>query len=1011
MRFFKPILLIVILAAYAFGNEKVTLQLNWKHQFEFAGYYAALYKGFYKDAGLDVTIKEADGTVNPIENVLVHKAEYGVGNSDILLYRYKGYEPVLLAVIFQHSPLCLMSLQNGKIKTPSDLVGKKVLIEQNANEIMGWLKRNGLSKKQLTIVNDKYDIGKLINGKIDAITAYTLIEPYTLQKMGVKYKIFYPTDTQIDFYGDNLFTTEKELSEHPNRVAAFREASLKGWKYAMSHPVEIARFIAKEYKNNDDMDSLMYEAKAMQELMETDIIEPGYYTEGRWRHIAETYVELGMLPQDVSFAGFFYKDRIGKYPAWVMNAVYIGSAIFVLFALISWNFYRMNKKIKASEERYHTMYESAPIVFILWDKDLKVMQWNQKAQKVFGYTKEEMLGKKGITILVPTDEQRTINSKFQKMLDTKADFTSLNKNKTKNGDIITCEWINTPIFDINGNIESIVSLAVDVTEKERLLNRLKHKEDSFEHMVNLAPFPVVITDYTIGEIIFANNAAAESVKESKTTILKSKASDYWYDLLDRDVYIKELVKKGHIENYETRFRRKNGEVFWVQMSAVRIINDNRDAAFISFIDITSRRKMEDDLKESERKYRLLAENAYDVIWTIDTEGKFTYISPSVERLRGFTPDELIKKSIQDVLTPKSAKKIQDDIKLLIEHKEVKLQRAELEQPTKNGNTIWTEAIITPIRDKAGKLTSVLGITRDITEQKKLREELYIKNAAVDFAANGFLISDVDGIIEYVNPAFTEITGYKSEEAFGKYPSILRSGYHKDAFWDVFWSAISNGKSWKGEIINKRKDGSIYHQLTAVAPIKNENGEIIKYVSILQDITKRKETEQKLEKLAHYDSLTNLPNRAMFFKKIDQLLSNIQNDEQVALMFIDLDGFKEINDKHGHEIGDHLLGKVSERIDKALASGDFAARMGGDEFTVVIKIKQNDKNVEQIAQTIIECINQDININEITLNVGASIGIALYPQNADSTKSLLSNADQAMYEAKANGKNNFFIFND
>ncbi len=1004
-------LLAVLFFAFspAFTSEKVTLQLNWKHQFEFAGYYAALHKGYYKEAGLDVTIKEADGSFNPIESVLKHKAQYGVGNSDILLYRHKGYEPVLLAVIFQHSSLCLLALESSKIKTPSDLIGKNILIEHNSNEIMGWLKRNAINTKQVNIVNEKYDIQKLIDGKFDAITAYTPIEPYTLQKRGIKYKLFHPVETQIDFYGDNLFTTEKELSEHPARVKAFREASLRGWKYAMSHPVEIARLITKEYRTPEALDALMYEAKAMQELMETDIMEPGYYSEERWRHIAETYAELGMLPQEISFNGFFYKDRAEKYPSWLVDTAYTMAALFIVSVIVIWNFYRLTKRLRANEERYHGMYENAPVVFILWDTDLRILQWNARAESIFGYTKKEILGKKGINILVPPDEQRLINSKFQTMLNSKEDFSSTNKNKTKNGELITCEWINTPLLDADGNIESLVSLAVDVTEKEKILARLKNKEDSFEHMINMAPFPIVITDYTTSELMFANQATAEALKETKSSLLSSLAQDYWYDMTDRELYIKELLKKGYIENFETRFKRKNGEIFWIQMSAVRIVSDNRETAFISFLDIDAKKKLENELKENEQRYRLLAENADDVIWTIDTNGKFTYISPSVERLRGYTPDELINQSISSALTPKSAKSIEEDIKLLLEKKEVRLKHIELEQPRKDGSIIYTEAVITPIKDKNGKLTSILGITRDITERKKLKEELYIKNAAVDFAANGFLITDIDGIVEYINPAFTEITGYTKEDILGKSPHIMSSGQHKDSFWVAFWSTISSGKSWKGELINKNKKGEIYHQLTAVAPVKNEQGEIFKYVSIVQDITKRKETEQKLERLAHYDSLTSLPNRAMFFKKIDALLNGLIGSEGAALMFVDLDGFKDINDTYGHETGDALLAQVSKEINDSLSSDDFAARMGGDEFTVVVKMKQNSKNLESIAQELVDTISKERIINDTKLQVGASIGISIYPQTANDIKTLLSTADQAMYEAKAKGKNRFFIF--
>jgi len=588
--------MICLLSAAFAKDEHVTLKLKWKHQFQFAGYYAALHKGFYKEAGLDVDIQEANLADNHIESVLSGIGQYGVGNSDLLLYKQKGYRPVLLAVFLQHSPLILIAREDSNINTPADFKGKTILLEQNSNEITGWLKKVGLSGDNVNLKVQKHDMGELIGKHVDAISAYSTTEPALLDKLNIKYKIFSPMDVGIDFYGDNLFTSEREISENPDRAKAFRNASIKGWKYAVSHKEEIASLIYEKYSKKRTVAELEQEADEIIKLMELDFVEPGYYKEGRWRHIANTYTELKILPQDVSFSGFFYEQYIGETPSWLMRAIYITAFTVLILLVVIWGFYSMNKKIKISQQRYKTLYDKAPTTYIVADKNGRIVDWNKEAQRVFGYTKEEVLGKDMVKLLVPDYEAANITLKVKNLLAHGEEFVSINKNITKDKKTITCEWVNTPFLDGSDNSIAIVCMATDVTEKELLLSKLRDSEQMFKTMLEQAPFPVVITDYTTSDVIFINQATADAIGESRTKLMQSKAIDYWEDLTDRDIYIKEITKKGYLDNLEVRFRRRNGTVFWAQMSATRMICDHQDAAFIVFMDIDIQKKMQEALK-------------------------------------------------------------------------------------------------------------------------------------------------------------------------------------------------------------------------------------------------------------------------------------------------------------------------------------------------------------------------------------------------------------------------------
>lgn len=1011
MRAVKAVLILLLFFTTLGASDKLVLQLKWKHQFQFAGYYAALYKGYYRDAGLDVTILESNLIDDPMALVLSGKADYGVGNSDLLLFHNKGYQPVLLAVFFQHSPLALIARDESGINTPSDFVGKKILLEQNSNEIKAWLNRLNINNSNTTILIGKYDIQKLLDKKVDALGIYSTFEPFVLQRMGVKYKLFSPIDAGIDFYGDNLFTTKQEITAHPARAAAFREASIKGWEYVLSHKDEIVELIRQKYAPNIDIETLRQEADAVAKLIDANPSELGRYKEGRWRHIADTYTELGLLPQSFRLDGFFhyeypasYSSRFSEIPQYLILVFAAVAAMFVLL-------YRQTRNLKAGEKKYRTLYEKAPLAYIVTDKKGKITEWNKEAEKIFGYEKDEVLQKKIAPLIVPFVEIGYLSEKIRGLLRNGAEFSSTNQNITKFKNTITCEWVNTPLRDDNNEIVGIISIARDVTEKEEMLAKIKESEKNFKAMLDNAPFPVLITDYLSSEVLFINQAAAESVGESKTSLMHAKAADYWVEQSDRDFYIKEITKKGYIDNYEVQFKRKDGSSFWAQMSATRMVCDYRDAAFIAFMNIDAQKRTQEALKESEKRYRLVAENAYDVIWTMEPDGRLTYISPSVERLRGYTPEEAIQQGIAETLTPESAELVLEGLSLFTKDAEIPAQHWELEQICKNGSTVWTDTRVSPIKDANGNLISILGITRDITEQKKLREALEIKNVAIEYAANGFLITDIDGTIEYINPAFTEITGYTKEDVLGNTPRVLKSGHQPPVFYEILWSHILSGRTWRGEVLNRRKNGEEYYQLTAIAPVKNDSGEIIKFVSVLQDISERKNTEARLHRMAHYDALTSLANRILFFEKLNSEMAKAkEQNRQIALMFIDLDGFKEINDSMGHKTGDIVLQSVAEKILGSLWEDDFAARIGGDEFTVLVTSKTGRDELKARANELLEKIGSVCSIDDKELCVGASIGVAVL-EEGDEVKDILSKADEAMYMAKANGKNKCYIYGE
>ena len=241
--------------------DSVTLQLKWGHGFQFAGYYAAQEKGYYREAGLDVALEEAKPGDDSLRSVLSGKAQYGVGNSSLLLARRSGHPVVVLATIFQHSPLVLIAPRHGPTQGVHDLIGKRLMIEPQSDELMAYLLQEGISPEQISRVEHGFNPQDLVDGKVDAISAYVTNEPYFLEQAGFAYYAYTPRSVGIDFYGDNLFTTEWELKRYPQRVSAFREASLRGWTYAMSHPEEIVDLILAKYSKQHPREFYLFEAQ------------------------------------------------------------------------------------------------------------------------------------------------------------------------------------------------------------------------------------------------------------------------------------------------------------------------------------------------------------------------------------------------------------------------------------------------------------------------------------------------------------------------------------------------------------------------------------------------------------------------------------------------------------------------------------------------------------------------------------------------------------------------------
>ena len=318
------------------GLDQVRLQLKWSHQFQFAGFYAAVEKGFYRESGLDVALEEGRAGMDFIHQVVSGAADFGVELPDLLLRRVAGEPVVVLAAIYQHSPYVIASLDGTPIASPHDLVGRTVMLRPSSNaEILAMLLNEGVPLDQVRIVDHDFNANALANRTVDALSMYSSTMVHERALEGQRLNLLHPLNYGVDFYGDCIFTSERMLKDHPDRVRAFREASLRGWEYAMDHPREMAELIHERYAPGKSVENLLAEYDQMMPLLLHKFVEPGHMNPGRWRHIADTFAEVGLLPPNVSLDGFIYNPEAAPDTAWLRGVAVSSVAALVILALVA----------------------------------------------------------------------------------------------------------------------------------------------------------------------------------------------------------------------------------------------------------------------------------------------------------------------------------------------------------------------------------------------------------------------------------------------------------------------------------------------------------------------------------------------------------------------------------------------------------------------------------------------------------------------------------------------------
>jgi len=541
----------------------------------------------------------------------------------------------------------------------------------------------------------------------------------------------------------------------------------------------------------------------------------------------------------------------------------------------------------------------------------------------------------------------------------------------------------------------LLSGAFMLTLFRKITEANKHLEESRKFLSDLfeaAPDAMLIVDKT-GVISEVNQQAVKLFGSSEERLTGTRVESLMPQRF-REQHVK--IRTDSFVDSEARALRHDLEFYArakgdkeipVEISLSYTIRNGQKYAIVTLRDITERKESEEILHRNEIMLSRAQHVASIGSWDWDIKSNTLVWSDEIFRIFGEEPNSKTV-SYDDFLAhiyPEDKENVVNAINSALVYDKPYEVEHRIIRPDGTHRLVYEQGDV--FRNEEGEAINMVGVVRDITEQKQIEEKLKLADNVFNSTSESIMVTDSDGHILRVNSAFTVMTGYSSKEAVGKTPAqLLKSGKHDDDFYKLMWTTLNETGNWQGEICDRHKDGSEFPARHNISAVKNSKGEVIQYISIFLDITMQKRAEERIQYLAQYDQLTKLPNRALFNDRLQHSIDRAQRSkDKIGLMFIDLDGFKNINDTLGHQAGDELLQIIAERLSNTMRTEDTVARLGGDEFTIILEELHHSDGAIVVANKILKTVAEDIYLSGDKVTVGASIGISIYPDNGTDTE--------------------------
>lgn len=692
--------------------------------------------------------------------------------------------------------------------------------------------------------------------------------------------------------------------------------------------------------------------------------------------------------------------------------------------------YASRQALAEREEDLSITLRSIGDAVIATDIERRITWMNVAAEQMTGWCSADAQGRLISEVFRLVDEFSglPLDQSVDAVLRTDSGGANQSNMIARDGSMVPIAESVAPIRDAAGNIrgavtvfrdESVAREARKVIHEQNLLleervrertRQLRESESHLREVINNVPALIAFVD-TDQRYVYVNQKYRErfapNVPDIAGCTVREILGDERYQIAAPLIA---RVLQGEAQHYD-----------WEPFSGVwQVINyapkyDDQGRVvgyYVLGTDITKRRQAETALRESEQRLARVLDGADQGYWEWNLKTDKFMVSGRWETMLGYQPGEM------NVATSNWPELVHpDDLPVALASIERHLSgksdkhEAEIRCVTKEGGWRWilTRGSVVE-RDKDGLPIIMSGTHTDITERKKFEMAQLEATSVFENSYEAIMVANADRLITKINPAFTRITGYQGEAVIGKNPRMLASGRHDEEFFSSFWGALKEHDFWQGEIWNRRKNGELFVALQSISVARDDKGRIQHYISVFSDISQLKAHEVELDRAANYDSLTALPNRRLLSDRLNQSIArSLRSGKLSAVCFLDLDGFKAINDRYGHSAGDQLLLGVSEHLKLVLRADDTLARLGGDEFVVLFTDIASPEECTQVLERLLSAVRKPVNVEGYQLSISASIGVSLYPADNADPDTLLRHADQAMYLAKLAGKNRYQLF--
>ena len=597
-------------------------------------------------------------------------------------------------------------------------------------------------------------------------------------------------------------------------------------------------------------------------------------------------------------------------------------------------------------------------------------------------------------------------------------------------------WLVLRLPEDPSDYRAVILSISDITSRKLVELSLLEREGFWSDVVRTVPDHLYVQDVISQRMIYSNHHLGQSLGYNKTEL--HQMGEYFWEILlhpeDADLYHRMRQEQrssayAQLLQCQLRFRHRSGQWRRFDIREQALARDKHDQVtrIIGVAkDITDQIEASESLRDSEQRYRMLAESISDVIFSTDSKLSLNYVSPSVQSVLGFEVDWIFQNGWQStianpqqltgiyILMDRVSKALDKPEQLAQLRSQVQTQLFLFDCLRADGRKIPIELRLVLVWDEHGAFEGVLGVGRDISQQRRAEKDLRMAATVFEHSTSAILITDPAGYIVQANEAFSRVSGYAVSQVLDQLPNMLTVDEQQEAHLRYVLKQLHQHSTWEGEVWLKRRNGEHYPAWVGITAVLDDEGDLASYVCFFSDISERKASEQRIHRLAYYDALTHLPNRTLFQDRLHTALQSAERQKSwVVLMFLDLDRFKPINDSLGHAAGDRMLKEMATRLLGCVDDDDTVARMGGDEFTLLLQPRASREAALNRAITVAEQILASL-VKPFVLEgreffVTASIGIALSPQDGNELSQLMKNADTAMYHAKERGKNNFQFY--